>query len=117
MRKKETAGLPVFKELAKDLTLHIAACSPAYRVRADVPADVIAGEREIYAKQVTNKPKQIVDKIVDGKLNKFYTQVCLLEQPFVKDQDVSVTKLIEAKGKELGDALTVRRYARFQLGE
>jgi elongation factor Ts len=112
-----TAASPVFQELAKDLTLHITACTPRYLARADVPADVVKSEREIYAKQVTNKPPQIVDKIVDGKMGKFYSQVCLVEQGFVKDPDTSVTKLLEAKGKELGDTLTVRRFVRYQVGE
>jgi elongation factor Ts len=112
-----TAGQPAFKDLARDLTLHIAACNPPYRVREDVPEAVLAGEREIYAKQVSNKPKQIIDKIVDGKMVKYYSQVCLLEQPFVKDQNITIVKLLEAKGKDLADTLTVRRFARYQLGE
>jgi elongation factor Ts len=105
------------QEVAKDLTLHIAACGPKYLVRTDVPADVLAAEREIYAKQVTDKPANIVEKIVDGKIGKFYSQVCLVEQGFVKDPDVSITKLLEAKGKEVGDTLTIRRFVRWQLGE
>lgn len=115
--KPETASNAAFKELAKDLTLHIAACSPQFLVRADVPAAIIAAEREIYAKQVTNKPPQIIDKIVDGKMGKFYSQVCLVEQPFVKEPDVSITKLLEAKGKELGDTLTITRFTRYLRGE
>lgn len=114
---KATAASAVCKELAKDLSLHIAACSPAYLVRQEVPAAVIASEREIYAKQVTNKPPQIVEKIVDGKLGKFFSQVCLLEQPFVKEQTITIAKLLESKGKELGDTLTVRRFARYLRGE
>jgi elongation factor Ts len=115
--KAETAANALVKELARDLTLHIAACSPRYLARQDVPADVIAAEREIYAKQVQNKPPQIVEKIVDGKMNKFYGQVCLLEQLFVRDQETPVNKLLAAKGKEVGDTLTIRRFARYQLGE
>ena len=115
--KPETAAVPVVLDLAKDLTLHVAACSPRYLVAAEVPADVLAAEREIYAKQVTGKPANIVDKIVDGKIRKFYEQVCLVDQGFVKEPDVSVTKLLEAKGKEAGDTLTIRRFVRWQLGE
>jgi elongation factor Ts len=115
--KSATADSPVVKDLAKDLTLHIAACSPKYLVPADVPADVLTAEREIYAKQVTGKPANIVDKIVDGKIRKFYEQVCMVDQGFVKEPDVSVTKLLEAKGKEVGDTLTIRRFVRWQLGE
>jgi elongation factor Ts len=115
--KDATASSPVVQALAKDLTLHVAACSPKYLISAEVPADVLAAEREIYAKQVTGKPANIVDKIVDGKVRKFYEQVCLVDQGFVKEPDVSVTKLLEAKGKEVGDTLTIRRFARWQLGE
>lgn len=115
--KDATSASPVIQELAKDLTLHVAACSPKYLVSKDVPADVIAAERDIYAKQVVGKPANIVDKIVDGKMVKFYSQVCLVDQGFVKDPDTSITKLLEAKGKEVGDTLTIRRYVRWQLGE
>ena len=108
---------PVVQELAKDLTLHIAACSPKYLVRSEVPADIVLAEREIAAKQVTGKPANIVEKIVDGKIGKFFSQVCLVEQGFVKDPDVSVTKLLEAKGKEAGDTFTIHRFVRWQLGE
>jgi elongation factor Ts len=115
--KPETAALPEVREVAKDLTLHVAACSPRYLVRSEVPADVVAAEREIYAKQVTGKPPQIVEKIVDGKMGKFYSQVCLVEQGFVKEPDLPVNKLLEAKGKAVGDTLQIRRFVRFQLGE
>ena len=106
-----------FLALVKDITLHIAASVPKYLDRNDVPADVIAAEREIYAKQVQGKPPAIIGKIVDGKMGKFYQQVCLVDQGFVKDPEQSVTKVIEAVGKELGDKLTIRRFARYQLGE
>ena len=112
-----TAASPVFQDLARDLTLHITACNPRYLTRADVPADVLTAEREIYAKQGSDKPKQIIDKIVDGKMGKFYSQVCLVEQGFVRDPDTSVTKLLDAKSKELGDKLTIRRFVRYQVGE
>lgn len=115
--KDSTASSPVMQEVAKDLTLHIAACAPKYLVRTDVPADVLAAEREIYAKQVTGKPANIVEKIVDGKIGKFFSQICLVEQGFVKDPDVSVTQLLDAKSKEIGDTLTIRRFVRWQLGE
>lgn len=115
--KETTASSPVMQEVAKDLTLHIAACAPKYLVRTDVPADVLAAERDIYAKQVTGKPANIVEKIVDGKIGKFFSQICLVEQGFVKDPDVSVTQLLETKSKEIGDTLTIRRFVRWQLGE
>lgn len=115
--KAATAATDAFKELARDLTLHIAAASPRFLARQDVPADVIAAEREIYAKQVEGKPAPMVEKIVDGKMNKFYAQACMVEQLFVRDQETPITKLLEAKGKELGDTLTIRRFVRYQLGE
>lgn len=116
-QKAETAGAPGFQAVAKDLCLHVAAAKPAYTDRSTVPADVIAAERDIYAKQVTNKPPQIIQKIVDGKINKFYEQVCLVDQSFVRDQDKKVTAILKEKGAELGDTLAVRRFARFQVGE
>ena len=115
--KEASVSNPAVQDVAKDLTLHIAACSPKYLVRQDVPAEIVAGERDIYAKQVVGKPANIVDKIVDGKMGKFYAQVCLVEQGFVKDPDISVTQLLAAKSKEIGDTLTVRRFVRWQVGE
>ena len=115
--KAETAGTAGFRDLAKDITLHIAAASPKYLSRKDVPAEVVAAEREIYAKQVEGKPAAMVEKITDGKMGKYYQQVCLLEQIFVRDQETVITKLIELKGKELGDVLSIRRFTRYQLGE
>jgi elongation factor Ts len=114
--KAETAANATFKEMVKDITLHIAACNPQYLTRKDVPEAMLAAEKDIYAKQVTGKPANIVEKIVVGKLEKFYSQTCLVEQGFVKDPDQSVTELLAAKGKELGDALTIRRFTRFQVG-
>jgi len=104
-------------EVAKDLTLHVAANRPPYLDRSAVPAEVLANEREIYAKQVTNKPPQIVEKIVQGKLEKFFATVCLLEQPFVRDDKISVGQWLDARGRELGGPITVRRYVVWQLGE
>ena len=105
-----------FRELVKDLTLHIAACNPQYLARQDVSAAVLQSEKEIYAKQVQNKPANIVEKIVVGKLEKFYAQSCLVEQGFVKDPEQSVTELLAARGKQLDDQLVIRRFARFQVG-
>lgn len=116
-QKPETAGQPAFLELVKDLCLHVAASSPAYIDRHGVPAGVIAAERDIYAKQIVGKPANIIGKIVDGKMNKFYEQVCLVDQPFVKDQDKRVSALLKEQGALLNDAVSVRRFARFQVGE
>jgi elongation factor Ts len=114
--KAETAKAEAFRELVKDITLHIAACNPGYLVRAEVPENVVQAEKEIYAKQVEGKPANIIEKIVAGKMEKFYAQVCLVEQGFVKDPDQTVTELLAAKSKELGDQLSIRRFTRFQVG-
>ncbi len=115
--KPETAASPLFLELTKDLCLHIAASSPRFIDQRGVPAEVIAAEREIYGKQIQGKPANIVGKIVDGKMKKFYEQVCLVDQPFVKDQNKPVSALLKEKGAQLNDTLGVRRFARFQVGE
>jgi len=111
-----TTGQEAFGELVKDLTLHIAALNPGYLNPDDVPADKVAEEREIFAKQVEGKPEQIVDKIVDGKMRKFYETNCFVKQGFVKDPDVTIEQLVETVGKDLGDTLTVSRFARYELG-
>jgi elongation factor Ts len=115
--KAETAANPLFQELVLDLTLHVAACNPRYLTSGDVPESELAAEREIYAKQVADKPAAIVSKIVEGKIRKYFTEVCLIDQEFVKEQKLSIAKLLAGKGKDLGDTLTIRRFARYQLGE
>jgi len=115
--KPETTGNPEFKEMIKDFTLHVAASRPKYLTSADVPADVVKSEREIYAKQVTGKPANIIDKIVDGKMKKFYGETCFVDQPFVKAPKETITSLLAAKSKLVGDAMKIRRFARYQLGE
>jgi elongation factor Ts len=116
-QKETTLQQPAFQELLKDLCLHITASSPRFLDRQAVPPDVIAAEREIYAKQITGKPANIVAKIVDGKMNKFYEQVCLVDQLFVKDQDKRVSVLLKEKNTALNDTVSIRRFARFQVGE
>jgi elongation factor Ts len=111
-----TIGNELFAETVKDLTLHIAAANPTCVSRDEVPAETVAAEREIFAKQVEGKPENIIDKIVDGKMAKFYSQICVLEQEFVKDTDMSITQLLQARGKELGDTLSIRRFTRYQIG-
>lgn len=117
--KAETASSDVFKDLVKDLTLHIAATSPAGLKREDIPAELVESEKDIFRKQMegAGKPADILEKIIDGKLGKFYSERCLLEQGFVKDPDTSIKSLLEAKGKELGDTITVNSFLRFGLGE
>lgn len=114
--KPETIQADAFKEAIKDVTLHIAAANPQFLSRNDVAPEVITAEREIYAKQVEGKPANIVDKIVDGKLEKFYSTIVLVEQGFVKDPDLTVAEMLAAKGKELGDKLVIRRFTRYQVG-
>ena len=107
---------PAVKTLLADLALHVTAVNPACIVRDQVPAETVAAEKEIYAKQVEGKPANIVDKIVAGKLEKFYGQICLVEQPFVKDQDKTVAAVLAEVGKAAGDEFVIRRFVRWQLG-
>jgi len=107
----------IFREFVKDLTLHIAAAHPIYVVRDEVPEAVIEREREIYREQVKGKPANVVDKIVDGKLDKFYGSVCLLDQAFIKDPDKTIKDLVASKIAELGENIVIRRFARFAVGE
>ncbi|MBN8458177.1 MAG: elongation factor Ts [Verrucomicrobia bacterium] len=117
--KPETAGQDAFKELVKDLTLHIAACAPKGLSRDDIPESVIENEKDIFRARLTaeSKPEAMIEKIIPGQLNKFFAESCFLEQPFVKDGDVTVSKLLAAKSAELGDTLTIARFVRFGLGE
>ena len=115
-QQESSANDPKFAELVKDLTLHIAAASPTYLKSDEIPADVLEAERKIYAKQVEGKPENIIDKIVDGKIRKYYSDVCLVDQPFVKEPKMSVTELLNSVAKELGDTFEIRRFERYQLG-
>ena len=107
----------IFREFVKDLTLHIAAAHPVYVLRDEVPEPVIEREREIYREQVKGKPANVVEKIVDGKLDKFYGSVCLLDQAFIKDPDKTIKDLVASKIAELGENIVIRRFARFAVGE
>ncbi len=108
-----------FRELVKDVAMHIAAANPPYISREDVSSETIEREKEIYRAQVTNKPPQVVEKILEGKLDKFFSDMCLLEQVFIKDPEgkKKVKDLITEKIAKLGENIVVRRFARFQLGE
>ena len=106
-----------FRELVKDISLHIAAANPKFLRREDVPADLIAKERDIAADQVKGKPANIVEKIVDGKIDKIFSEQCLLEQAFIKNPDVTVGDLVKSKISELGENLVVRRFVRYAVGE
>jgi len=106
-----------FREFVKDITLHIAAAHPLYVNREEVPEALVASERDIFAAQVTNKPANIVQKIVDGKIDKFYSTICLMEQPFIKNPDLTVKDLVNSKIAELGENIVVRRFTRYMVGE
>ncbi|MEK6581876.1 MAG: translation elongation factor Ts [Nitrospirota bacterium] len=108
-----------FRELVKDVSLHIAAANPSYLSREDVPQEIIEREKEIYKTQVTNKPPQVVEKIVEGKLDKFFSETCLLDQVFIKDpeQKTKIKDLVTEKIAKLGENILIKRFARFHLGE
>jgi elongation factor Ts len=106
-----------FRAFVKDITLHIAAAHPLYVSRADVPGNLIEAEREIYKAQVKGKPENVAEKIVDGKLDKFYSTVCLLEQAFIKNPDQTIKELLNAKVAELGENIVIRRFTRYLVGE
>lgn len=106
-----------FREFVKDLTLHIAAAHPAYVSREQVPAGLIEREREIYRAQVKGKPDNVVEKIVNGKLDKFYSSICLLDQAFIKNPDQTIKELVASKIAELGENIVIRRFARYAVGE
>lgn len=114
-----TGGDSRHVELAKSLAMQVAAAFPRVVSRDQVASADLAGEREIYRQQAlaSGKPEKIIDKIIDGKIDKFYSEVCLLEQEYVRDGDFRIDKLIAASAKETGATLTVPRFARFQLGE
>jgi elongation factor Ts len=122
--KAATETQPAFAELVHDLALQIAAAAPRWLTGSEVPADVIAGEKDVYRVQVVEmnkdkpKPANIVEKILEGKINKFFGEVCLLDQVFVKDEakKLTVAQLVADTAKKVGDKLTVRRFVRFQLG-
>jgi elongation factor Ts len=115
--KADTVNNATFKELALDICLQIAAARPASLDRSGVPAQLVEDEKALFLKQVEGKPANIVEGILKGKLNKFYSQICLIEQPFVKEDKISITELLAAKGKEIGDTVTIKRYTRWQLGD
>ncbi|MCI0502147.1 MAG: translation elongation factor Ts [Fusobacteria bacterium] len=108
-----------FKELAKDIAMHIAAAKPEYLSSEEVPADIIENERNILRAQALNegKPEKIVDKMVEGRVAKFYKDVCLVEQPFVKDSDKTISQLITEKVAKIGENISIRRFVRYELGE
>jgi elongation factor Ts len=106
-----------FRAFVKDITLHIAAAHPLYVSREDVTGALVEAEREIYKAQVKGKPETVMNKIVEGKLEKFYSTVCLLEQAFIKNPDQTVRELLQGKIAELGENIVIRRFTRYLVGE
>src|ERR1051325_7045668 len=106
-----------FREFVKDITLHIAAAHPLYVTREEVPGNLLEAEREIYKAPAKGKPESVVEKIVEGKLDKFYSTVCLLEQGFIKNPDETIGDLVKAKIAELGENIVIRRFVRYLVGE
>jgi len=108
-----------FKELVHDIAMHIAASDPKFVRKEDVTPEAYEREKDIYRAQAaaTGKPPQVVEKIVEGKMGKFYEEVCLYEQPFIKDQTINIHQLIASKIGKLGENISVRRFARFKVGD
>lgn len=108
-----------FKALARDIAMHIAAANPLYVTREEVPAEIIAHEREILKAQAMNegKPENIAEKMVEGRVEKYYKDNCLMDQIFVKDNDMTMAELIKASIAKMGENISIRRFARYNLGE
>ena len=108
-----------FKDLVHDIAMHIAASDPKFIRREDVTPEAYEREKEIYREQAqaTGKPQNVVEKIVEGKMGKFYEEVCLYDQPFIKEQTITVSQLIASKVGKLGENISVRRFARFKVGD
>jgi elongation factor Ts len=117
------ASSPAFAELVKDIAMHITAAEPKYVHKGEVPAEVLDHEREIARGQAmqdpknANKPSQVIDKIVEGRVSKYYAEACLLEQPFIRDQAITAADLVAGKCKEHGTEITIRRFTRYKMGE
>jgi elongation factor Ts len=108
-----------FQQLARDLAMHVVASRPLFVTREEVPAEMVEGEKTIYREQVVNsgKPEQVIDKIVEGKLDKWLSEICLLDQPFVKDPDVTIQALLTDSVAALGENIRVSRFERLAIGE
>ena len=107
----------IFRDFVKDVTLHIAAAHPLYVSREQVPSDLLTRERDVAAGQVVGKPANIIEKIVDGKIEKFYSTICLLEQAFIKNPEMSIQDLVKSKIAELGENIIIRRFTGYSVGE
>jgi len=113
------ARTPDFQELLRDIAMHIAAADPRYVRREDVTAEDIEREKEIYRAQAaaSGKPANIIEKMLEGKMGKFFEEVCLVDQPFIKDQAQTIAQIIAARVAKLGENISVRRFARFKVGD
>ena len=108
-----------FQEFAKDVAMQVTAATPLYVKREDIPEDVKAKEKDLYKRQAldSGKPEKIIDKIAEGKMEKFYQEVCLMEQPFIKNPDITIKGLLEDLVVKIGENVIIKRFVRFQLGE
>jgi elongation factor Ts len=106
-----------FRSFVKDVTLQVAAATPLYVKRDEVPESLLATERDVASASIAGKPAAVVEKIISGKVDKYYSTVCLLEQAFVKDNTKTINDLLAAKIAELGENIVIRRFTRFQVGE
>ena len=106
-----------FKQFVKDVAMQIAASNPIYVRKEDVPAEAVKKETEIIKAQLTGKPAAAIDKIIEGKLAKFYEDACLLEQPFIKDTSMKIRDILTSMVAKIGENILVRRFVRFQVGE
>ncbi len=108
-----------FQTFVKNIAMHIAAANPQYIRREEIPEEALERERAIYRTQAqdSGKPQKVIDKIVEGKMERFYSEICLLEQTYVRDSDLTIKELLDAMIAKIGENITIRRFARFQLGE
>ncbi len=108
-----------FQNLTREIAMHIAAANPEYVRREDVPADILDRERSVYRAQMEgqNKPAAVIDKIVEGKLNSFYEQVCLMDQPSIRDPKMTIGQIVQAAIAKMGENIAIPRFVRFKLGE
>ncbi len=111
------ARMDEFKDLAKDIAMQIAAMSPAYITREEVPQEATKKEEEIYREGVKGKPKGVIDKIVKGKMEKFYREVCLLEQPFIRNEKITVEEYLDSVMAKFKENIVIRKFVRYRLGE
>lgn len=106
-----------FKAFTREIAMQIAAASPLYVSRDEVPAEVVEKEKDIFRTQVKDKPAEVVEKIIEGKLNKYFSEVCLLEQPYIKDTDKTVQELLTENIATIGENMVIKRFVRYEVGE